>query len=115
MRHLLLLALLPSVALAEVSDKAPSLTYFAVSTPLIAVAAFVAIRWRVGAGVVATLLAAFLASGNYELLTDPQIGPHLVKEQGQQYLWAAYGSALLIYVVLGAAWLTRYLRRRRAA
>jgi hypothetical protein len=115
MWRIALLSLFPISAFAEVSDKAPTMAQLVTLALVTATVAVPVILWRVLPGLVATALAAVLASLNFDLLLDAHIGPQLVVEQGPVYAWVGYGSAAVVYIALIAAWAFRYLRGRRVA
>ena len=102
-RHYMLTVCLlaaPSVALAEVSDKAATIPqHWALAVP-VAVVLFLAPRFRWWLGVVLAIVPAFLLLGSIDLTFDPHLGPALWREQGWPYFVSLWGSDLLVTLAL---------------
>lgn len=115
MWRIFLFGILPSSAFAEVSDKAASIEQLLVSAAIVSITAATLILWRVLAGIAATVVALGIASMHYDLVREPFIGAHLIREQGSIYAWVAYGSGAVVYASVVAAWAYRYYRKHGAA
>ena len=95
-----LLLAAPTVALAEVSDKASTIPqHWFLAIPIAAVL-FLAPRIRWWLGVVLAIVPAFLILGSIDLTFDPDLGPALWREQGWPYFASLWGSDLLILAAL---------------
>lgn len=109
----LLLTLAASPALAEVSDKIPStqvLWGWAIGFNL---AAVLLSLWRPALGLAVVPVAAFQAWAGHEMISDPDIGPAILQEQGAGYFTQAYASgAVGVIGPLLIAGLLTALRRR---
>ena len=113
----LLLVLLPLPALAEVSDKVASVPQLWLTGVLAGVVAFLAGRYRVALGAILLPVSMFLIFAGLEPIRDPFVGPAIISEQGQTYVVAVYGSAIILLALhlagLWLGWRRRY--RHRAA
>lgn len=110
LRRLTLLLLLPFPVFAEVSDKMPSQQNLWVTGLVLAVCLGLAVRWSTWANLFAWPLAGLFFYGAYDLLTQADVGPAIMREQGSAYMIAAYGSAVLVLVGVIAG---NLLRRRK--
>lgn len=117
LRHLLTAAVLllsSGLALAEVSDKAPSVTELWLAPlalcTLVVLAGWARKRWFVFllGGVCLAL-----AYGKYDLVSDPYVGPALVAEQGTVYIGSAYGSVIVSLVGCAIGILLAFRRREK--
>lgn len=112
----LLLAISGSSALAEVSDKIPTLTGLWGWAAGFTLAALLLALWRPAAGLLMLPLAVLWAWGGHDMVSDADLGPAILAEQGEAYVRAVYWSAAvgvvgpLLVVALAAL-----LRRRLAS
>lgn len=91
----LALALPASPALAEVSDKIPGPGWLWGSAIAFTLAALLLSLWRPAAGLAVVPLAALMAWGGYDMVTDPDLGPAIVQGQGEAYVRAVHASGAL--------------------
>ena len=111
-----LLALSASPALAEVSDKIPSLANLWLWAAGFTLAALLLAWRRPVAGLAVVPFAAFWAWSGHEMLSDPWVGPAILREQGRAYVQAVYWSAAAgVTGPLLVAALALWLRLRKAA
>ena len=113
----------PQVAVAEVMDKEPTLVTTWAWALAGGVLSLVGWRWRWWAGAVLVLLpAAYFTALHFEL-TDPYVGPDIVREAGLGYvLWSYSAAAVFIVLQVAGVWhvvrgrlLTRACSGRRCA
>ena len=107
------LALMPNIGWAEVMDKEPSVVQLWGIGLIWGLVGLLAWRWRVLAGVAATLLGVPLVWAFQWELTDPSVGASIRHEGGQGYVAHAYASmaaCLVMHVVGLALWLIRTSR-----
>lgn len=94
----IVLLLLPLPALAEVSDKMPSQQNLWLSGLVLAVAMGFAVRRSRWFNLLAWPLVMMFFYGAYDLLNQADVGLAIVHEQGGAYVFASYGSAVLVLV-----------------
>jgi len=113
---LLLFALLPMSALAEVSDKAASIPQLWLTGLIAGAIAFLIGRYRVTLGAILLPVSALIVLAGLEPVRDPFVGPAVIAEQGGGYLVAAYGSAfMLLGLHLAGLWLGWHRRHKSVA
>ena len=112
---LLLLALLPVPALAEVSDKVASIPQLWLTGAFAGVVAFLASRYRVALGAILLPVSAFFVFAGLEPIRDPYVGPAIISEQGPIYVVAVYGSTIILLALHVAGLWLGWRRWRRAA
>lgn len=110
-RSFTLLLLLPLPAFAEVSDKMPTQQNLWTTGLLLALCLGFAVRWSTWFNLLAWPLIALCFYGAYDLLTQADVGPAIIREQGNAYIVASYGSAALVLLGVAAG---NLLRRRQA-
>jgi uncharacterized membrane protein YccC len=104
--------LLPAFASAEVMDKEPTLVGVWSTALLLGVAGLIAwLRRRALIGSIVGLFAVFFIWGLYTELTDPFVGPDILREAGEAYVSQAR-SALLLCTLLNMLGLGIYMARR---
>ena len=114
---LLVLALLggsvafPDLAVAEVMDKEPTLVATWAWALIGGALGLAGWRFRWWAGVVSTLLPAAYFAGLHFELTDPYVGPDIVKEAGRGYVLWSYCAAV-VFIALHATGMWHVLRGR---
>ena len=112
--RIFMLLFLSSPTLAEVSDKVLSIPQLWTHGIIGGVILFMLIRysaWFITLGLAVVLFFGLVA---YETIADPFVGPAIVKEQGNTYIVASYGSVILI--VLGSiVGVVANIKRRRNA
>ncbi|MBU7579235.1 MAG: hypothetical protein KAF27_02015 [Porphyrobacter sp.] len=86
------LALSASPALAEVSDKIPSLADLWMWAGGFILAALMLALWRALVGLVVVPFAALRAWGGHAMVSDAHLGPAILQEQGEAYVRAVYAS-----------------------
>src|SRR5438132_361643 len=102
----------PQFAVAEVMDKEPTLVTTWVWALAGGALGLVGWRWRWWAGAVLVLLpAAYFTALHFEL-TDPYVGPDIVREAGLGYVLWSY-SAAAVFIVLQVAGVWHVVRGRR--
>jgi len=104
-----------SLALLEVMDKEPSLPGIWIGTALFGgVGLWSARRW-IWPGVLLLAVEALGLSGMHAELTDPQVGPAILREAGHGYVVQSYlGSGVSITATTaGLVWGIMRWRRRR--
>jgi len=101
----------PQVAVAEVMDKEPTLVATWAWALVGGALSFVGWRWRWWAGAVLVLLPAAYFTGLHFELTDPYVGPDIVREAGRGYVLWSY-SAAAVFIVLQVAGVWHVVRRR---
>ncbi|MFT3734522.1 MAG: hypothetical protein QM776_05815 [Rhodocyclaceae bacterium] len=90
------LLLSSSLALAEVSDKAPSVAkLWLMPIALCALAVFIGRARKRWAIILLTVICLALAYSTYDLVSDPYVGPALLAEQGTMYIGSAYCGAIV--------------------
>jgi hypothetical protein len=102
--------LTPGNAWAEVMDKEPSLVHLWSVAIVAGLLGYFAWRWRIVAGVVATLASVPLVWGFHWELTDPYVGSAIRQEAGQGYVIQAYLSMVLCLAIQLAGLAQRVLR-----
>jgi hypothetical protein len=90
----------PASAFAEVSDKMPSITRIWVQGAIVGGIGFLLACYRIWAGLIFGLVTVFFCIGTYDLISDPYVGPAIIAEQGKPYLFAVYGSIIMMSVSL---------------
>ncbi|HEY6965364.1 MAG TPA: hypothetical protein VI407_09110 [Erythrobacter sp.] len=109
----LVLATSGSPALAELSDKIPTLTGLWCWAAGFTLAALLLALWRPAAGLLALPLAVLWAWGGHDMVSDAHLGPAILAEQGSDYVSAVYASAAagvigpLLAVLAIALWRAR--------
>lgn len=106
------LGVFPHVALAEVSDKEPASSLFWCIGIAAALLCLVTARFKPWLGLLAFLPAALWFTSLFLEIHSPDVGPHLLREQGVVYYWQAYASLFIALcgLLLGYVW-----HKRRAA
>jgi len=106
--------LIASPAFAEVADKEPSLGSMWAWALALNVIAFV-LEWvRPRLGLIVLPLAAFIAWGGHSELSDPHVGPAILRELGRDYVSSSYASLVVGLVgPLVVVALCNVVRRRR--
>jgi hypothetical protein len=89
---MLLVLLSASRAFAEVMDKEPTIRDMWESAILLGLAGAAAWLWNKWAGMIVFLFAVFFAWGRYLELSDPFVGPEIVREAGPTYVRHAYAA-----------------------
>jgi len=107
-----ILLAVPDAGWAEVMDKEPTLRQLWATGALFGIAGLLAWRRHVVAGTLATVAAAIFVWGFHLELTDPWVGPNIVREAGHGYVTQAYGSMLLCAVLHLAGIATLVWKRR---
>lgn len=107
----------PAPALAEVSDKAPSITSLWIWIVVLTVAAFFAGTWRWWAAVPVVAFALLVAWAGAEELMSFDVGPAILRELGEDHIAAAWVAAWVQAIapaIAGlAGWSLHLLRRPR--
>ena len=101
----------PQVAVAEVMDKEPTLVATWAWALVGGALGLVGWRWRWWAGAVLVLLPAAYFTGLHFELTDPYVGPDIVREAGRGYVLWSY-SAAAVFIVLQVAGVWHVVRGR---
>ena len=98
---LILLASLPVVAYAEVSDKLPSMAKLWTQAILLGGLSFGAsyIRWWLP--LIFIPFSFIYGWGSAAIVTDPHVGPAVLAEQGNIYGVSAFGAAFIIFLGQG--------------
>ena len=107
------LLLLPSVVAAEVMDKEPSIEGLWTRAIIFGVVGLLAWRRGLRWGIGATFLSLLFVWGFYTELTDPFVGPDILKEAGAGYVSGAYMS-FWVCAFLHLAGIALSLHRRKA-
>lgn len=109
----LVLAASASPALAEVSDKIPTLTGLWGWATGFTLAALLLALWRPAAGLLVLPLAVLWAWGGHDMVSDTHLGSAILQERGEAYVRAVYGSGIagligpLLAVLAVALWRVR--------
>ena len=111
----LLLVLAPMPALAEVSDKVASIPQLWLTGALAGVVALLASRYRITLGTILLPISMLLVFAGLEPIHDPYVGPAVISEQGQIYVVAVYGSAIMLLALHFVGLWLGWRRRQRAA
>ena len=115
-RLIYLLLLLPLPAFAEVSDKVASIQQLWIAAAVAGFVAFLVARYQFALGLILLPVSVVLIISGLEPVRDPFIGPAVISEQGQAYVWAVYGSAtILLALHLVGLWLGWRRRYKTAA
>jgi hypothetical protein len=87
-------------------DKEPSIVQLWALGVICGLIGLIAWRWRIIAGLIATLLAIPLVTAFHWELADPYVGPAIRREAGQGYVTQAYLAMGLCFAlhVGGAVW-----------
>ncbi len=64
----------------------------------LAIILLVLIRWSIWFSVLGVITILLFSVISYQTLSDPCVGPAIIKEQGMPYIFASYGSVLLMAV-----------------
>jgi hypothetical protein len=107
-----ILAVCPGVLWAAVMDKEPTVVDLWTRALLLGLVGFFAWRRHLALGLIATLIAAAVVWGFHWELTDPYVGPAILREAGQGYVVQAY-MAMLACAVLHLGGIAALMRRRR--
>ena len=97
-RIILLLLFFSLHANAEVSDKMNSQAGLYFSGFLTGCLLALLIRWSKWANLIAWPLVGLFFYFAYETLADPFVGPAIIQEQGVAYVFASYGSGVLVLI-----------------
>lgn len=108
---LLLLALLPGTALAEVSDKEPTAQLFWAVGLAAGLLCLVFARNRPWLGALVFLPAALWFTSLFLEIHSVDVGPYLLQEQGAAYYVQAYASCAIVFCGLVVGFI---LHRRRS-
>lgn len=109
----LVMAISGSPALAEVSDKIPTLAGLWGWATGFTLAALLLALWRPAAGLLVLPLAVLWAWGGHDMVSDAHVGPAILAEQGEAYVRAVYWSGLagvvgpLLAVLAAVLWRAR--------
>lgn len=109
---LFLIFILPEIAFAEVSDKVPSIFGLWVEGVGVGFLGFFSAKCRIWAGTLVGLVSIILCISHYDLISDPFVGPAIVKEQGDLYISSVYGSMVLLIAPLIAGFLFNHYKHR---
>jgi hypothetical protein len=93
-------------------DKEPALSTLWIRLLALGVLGFFAWRQHWVLGVIASLIAAFVAWSFHLAVTDPSVGPAIRQEAGQGYVVKGY-AIVLIAAALHAAGATSFFRHRQ--
>lgn len=93
-----IMTLFPLSATAEVSDKMFTQQELWLSGLLTGLGAAVFIRWSTWLNLLGVPLAALFLYFAYDTLAQSDIGSAIIQEQGTPYIFALYGSAILVVV-----------------
>lgn len=98
--------LYPGSVLAEVSDKEPTAGLFWVVGLVAAMLCLFGARVRPWLGLLFFMPVVFWFSSLFLEIHSPDVGPHLLREQGAVYYWQAYAAfgAALCGLILGYFW-----------
>ncbi len=107
--------LLPSIAIAEVSDKMPSLFLVLGQGLLVAIVLFALSWFRWWLVFVGVLVAAFLFTGTIELWRDTPMREALLREQGLRYFFALAATDLFALLAAALAWHKNHSNRPSAS
>ena len=102
--------LLPAAAMAEVSDKLPSMSQLWAQGAVVSAVLLILIWRNIWFSILGAAAAVLFRVMSYDSLADPFVGPAIITEQGNLYVFSSYGSVALI--VLGSA-LGCVLNRKR--
>ena len=83
---------------AEVSDKMASISHLWIQGFVGAIILFVLIRWSIWFSILGVVIVFLFSVISYQTLSDPFVGTAIIKEQGTPYIFATYGSVLLMAV-----------------
>lgn len=103
--------LVPIDVLAEVSDKMATQLELWITGLISSIVLAVMLRWSKWLNIIAIPVTALFFYFSYDTLTQPYIGPAIIKEQGNPYIFALYGSAVL---VLMGVFIGNLLNKRRS-
>lgn len=95
----LILLLIPSVAIAEVSDKMPSISNIVLQGSIIAVFIFFAGRFRWWLGILLSPVFILFVVGTISLWNEEGMREALLKEQG----WVYFGALTFQSLIIGVA------------
>ena len=110
---LLTVFLAPSPALAEVSDKIPTIPSLWLQGLLIGIVGFVLSRMWLRVGLALLPVSLILAWGAVAIITDPYVGPAAIAEQGAAYAIAVWGSVVIQVALHGCGLLLGWRNYRR--
>lgn len=99
-------------ALAEISDKVPTLTALWIWVVALTVLAFFAGLWRWWAAAVVICLSLLIAWAGASELLSPDLGPAIARELGDDYVSAAWIAAIAQAGAPALAGLAGWLLRR---
>ena len=108
------LLFLSSPALAEVSDKVMSIPQLWTYGIIGSVILFTLIRYSAWFVVLGLVVVLFFCLVSHQTIADPFVGPAIVKEQGNNYIVASYGSVILM-VLSSIVGVFANIKRRRNA
>ena len=111
---IILVALWPMAASAEVSDKIPSVTSLWVTAAVIGALGLAAGMHRLAFGVAVTLAAALVGWSSLYLAQETEIRSAILAEQGAAYYSSLYWSSALMLVACAAGLALGWLRRKSA-
>ena len=111
----LAILLLPFPALAEVSDKMPTITQLWLQGLIGAILLLLLIRRFIWASILGFCVVPFFAFASYDMLADPFVGPAIMKEQGTSYIVSAYGSVVLMFAGLAVGIYLNLKRNKNAS
>ena len=88
---------------AEVSDKMPTQQEIWLTGIIVSFVFIILLRWAKWINILAIPLTILFFYFAFDTLTQPDIGPAIVKEQGKTYILALYGSttSVLLSVIVG--------------
>jgi hypothetical protein len=107
-----------SIALLEVMDKEPSLPGIWLGAAVFGALGFFSGRRWIWPGVLLLAFELFAFSGMHAELTDPYVGPAILKEAGRGYVVQSYVAAglCILATAVGLAWgILRWSRVRMQA
>ena len=110
---LLTVALSPTLAMAEVSDNAPTIPELWTVGVILGGLSMLAGWYRWWLGLIFLALTLFLVLATYDVIADPHVGPAIRQEQGELYVFSSWASMCLLFglnvlgIVLGRLRLAR--------
>ena len=108
-----LIFIVPEIAFAEVSDKVPSILGLWVVGVGVGFLGFFSAKYRIWAGAIVGVVSIFLCISHYRVISDPFVGPAIVKEQGNLYILSIYGSMVMLIAPLIAGFLFNHSKHRK--
>ncbi|GAB3530441.1 hypothetical protein [Photobacterium alginatilyticum] len=109
----LLLAIVPNICHAEVSDKIPSYGNLWITSIVIGLV-FLLISYKVRfINYFSLIVALFMAFGIYDMYAEPSFRSAVIDEKGEGYFYHGFFSSFLIFVLsIIGSWLRHFKAKR---